>query len=346
MWNPSPWAEQQGSYAEPVTPPTADVCDEPRVCLSMNVQYLALLAGAAQQLMQPTTWDVADQAALNLVLDRMTDLIAIIGTAVPCNTTPPPIGGGTAQRACNIAGYIANVVIKSSIDKAVQAITDGQTLLGYGSLIIGLIPGAGLVINGLIQGLSDLYNTINGGTLADYSDAVNDATLFSAITCAIYAAISTDGAVTDGNFPTLVGNVTAVSYVHAEVIPTIVDYLNDLGASGVESLQNTGALADYDCTNCGTTGATGPPALPPLADAGTVSITIPTGSAQNSATVLFHIPFATAPVVTVSSDSQDVIVDATAVDADSFVATITSAVDVIADLTALVSWMAVVEGAL
>ena len=107
MWDPNDrgnWWYQRGSFREPVPPPDADICDPPLVCLSFNASWAALLAGAASQLAQPSTWLVDSEDARTLALQRATDLIAEIGTAMACVSAPVVLGGtGTAQRACNIS---------------------------------------------------------------------------------------------------------------------------------------------------------------------------------------------------------------------------------------------------
>ena len=131
-------------------------------------------------------------------------------------------------------------------------------MLGYGRLIIFAIPEIGLILPAVISGLYGLYSSIEGGTLTDYQDAIDDPVLWSELTCAIYTATSGDGQITDSNFPDVQAAVAALSYTHAEVITTISQYLSDLGASGVQQLQTPGALAVYDCTSCGSGVSTGP----------------------------------------------------------------------------------------
>ena len=147
MWDPNDdghWWRQRGSFLEPVAPPSTDICDAPLYCISINQEWLPYLAGAALQLLQPSTWQTATEADRQLAIARATDLVAEIGTAVPCLSAPAPITGvSSGQQACNIAGYLANVLIKDSIQKAIDAISADQTVLGYGALIIDAIPGAG-----------------------------------------------------------------------------------------------------------------------------------------------------------------------------------------------------------
>lgn len=349
MWDPldiGSWLYQRPSFREPVTPPAADVCDSPLVCISINQSWVPYVLGACMQLAQPSTWKVADDAARAEVLGRVTDLLAQLGELVACNTAPAAITGvSTAQQACNIAGYLANLVIKESIRKAIEAINDNQTVLGYGVIIIGAIPGAGLVMNFLAKALYGLYQSISGGTLSDYNDAIDDASLWSKITCAIYNAIVTDGQVTDGNFATIESNIAAVSYTHGDVMTAIENYVSDLGASGLEQLQGTGALAVYDCSSCGTGVSTGPGGPPVLEQSGNVETTILAGTGSITGIVLFPEPFAAAPMVLVSTQLEGLEATVSSITTTQFTLTVAAPVDVTADTTSVVDWIARLKGA-
>ena len=348
MWDPADrgqWWYQRGSFREPVAPPDVDICEPPLVCLSFNAQWAALLAGAATQLAQPSTWLVSTEDQRTLALQRATDLIAEIGTAMACVSAPPVIAGiGTSQRACNIAGYLANAVIKTSIQRAIDAINQNMTVLGYGVLIIGVIPGAGAIVSALADGLYGLYESISGGPLGDYTDALEDETLWSQMTCAIFNATSADGAVTDTNFPTLQANVAGLSYAHADVISTISAYLAAIGATGLQQLQIPGALAVYDCTSCGTGVSTGPAGLPIRQNAGAASLTILSGTASITGAVPFTPPFTITPVLTLMCQDPVLIASADSVTTDGFNLTISAAVNVDSDTPAAVDWWAVLPG--
>lgn len=347
MWDPNPWAQQRPSFAEPVAAPSSAPCDPPLVCFSVNQEWLPYILGGCMQLAQPTTWIAADTATLEGILGRVTDLLACIGTAVPCSSQLPAVGpGGTAQ-ACNIAGYLAIGIIKSSMQKAIDAIQASQTVLGYGMIILSAIPGGAGIFAFLIKALDGLYNAMVSGTLTHYQDAVSDATLFPKVACAIYTAISAQGMVTDANFPTLVSNVAAVSYTHADVITAIVNYLNDTGASGVQSIQAPGVMASYDCSGCGGGGVIiGADTLPPLRQSGSVLITISAGNSDATSTVTFPEPFPSPPIITIGCDSEDLIATFIPVDGASFVARIAAAVAVVVDTGAHVYWQATLPGAL
>lgn len=186
---------------------------------------------------------------------------------------PPPIGPTKAQRACNIAGYLAVSVIRQSLQEAVDAIQANKTVLGFGVTILSIIPGAQEVA-AIMYGLAGLYTAMEAGTLGDYQDAVADESLFSRITCAIYSAIRADGQVTEGNYPAVLTNLAAVTYAHGDVIGAIHDYVAGMGYSGLAAVQTAGAMAVYDCSGCdGGTGATGPTGW-----TGAHGITGPTGA--------------------------------------------------------------------
>src|SRR6202035_5375560 len=218
-----------------------------------------MMLGGLMQLAQPSSWIAADETALQEILGNVQDLIGVIGTAMPCVDPVPPVptGGTTAQNACNIAGYLAHAIIGESIQQAVTAINSGGTLFSFARGLI-LLPGWGEILNIADSVLQGLYTAINGPDLGDYAAAAVDATLASNLTCAIYGAIVADGGVTEANFSALLAAVLAVPYTHTEVIVTIGAFIAHLGAGGLATLSQIGALIDYNCTGCGGAGATGP----------------------------------------------------------------------------------------
>ena len=164
-------------------------------------------------------------------------------------TAPNPQGVTSGQNACNIAGYLTDLVIKGAINQAQTSAAADATLIDAGTLIIDAIPGVDLF--GLaVTAAGQLYLAVQAGTLSDYTDAVADATLWSDIQCAIYNAISSDGQVTDGNFAAVVAAVRAVPYTHSGVITAIADYLEHMGAAAAESAQLLGGLYVGDCSAC------------------------------------------------------------------------------------------------
>jgi hypothetical protein len=168
------------------------------------------------------------------------------------NPAPPsnPQGATTHQQACNIAGYIANGIIKASLNKAITDINNTKTLFEFGVAITALIPGLDLAIPEFIGAIGILYLALESGTLSDYTAAVADVTLWSELTCAIYQATKAVGHVDASNYAAVVSAVGSISYVHADVISTIHDYVANLGLVGLQTLQNVGVLSVSDCSAC------------------------------------------------------------------------------------------------
>jgi len=161
-------------------------------------------------------------------------------------------GQTTPQLACSIAGYLATQLIQSSLASVVSAISGAQTVLSFVTGLVALIPGVDVVFVAVTAAGSALFDVVFHGTLTDYEDALTDSTLWSDVACAIYDAIITDGYVTDANFPDILTNLAAISYAHADVVTAIHDYVQDMGATGLEAVQIPGALAVVDCGGCGT----------------------------------------------------------------------------------------------
>jgi hypothetical protein len=307
--------------------PTVGPCDPPLACLSINIEYLKYLAGAMTQLTQRTTWLAADEDTLQGILANMTWAIELVGTAVQCDVVPP-IHPPT-QLACNIAGYVANMVIRYSMERAIQDIQNDYNVLSYGMTIFSFIPAYGKIFGVAMATLYQLYHAIKDGVFADYQDAILDETLWGKVTCAIYGCIATDGQVTAANYPCIETAVCSIVYSIPAVRDTICFYLSGLGAAGLIALQPAGALADYDCSNCGGTGPiTGPPGPQPRRVSGRAILEIIAGAADALLPILFPQPFPSPPLLTTGSDNEDLIASYEDVTATGFTARIAAAVPV------------------
>jgi hypothetical protein len=344
MWDPQPFVRPRSSFVEPVAPPTAGPCDPPLVCIQINEQYPKLIAGAMFQLLQRTTWTATDEDDLQNTLAWMTWATEIIGTAVQCSQPPPIPGQPCAQRACNISGYLANYVLKESISQGTNAVANTLAIATTVWGIVRFIPGFAealpltwLAINGLLAGI-----TATG--IVPFQTAIADPALWGDITCAIYAAILTDCQVTTANFPAIVTNITAIPFADAGVKSTVLDYINNLGAGGMQALQTGGPFIDYDCTGCGGTGPTGPPGPSPWRLSGSQVLQIIAGAFEGVVPILFPTPFDTPPLLTMSCDNQDVIGSFNNVSATGCDLRITSAVPAGATMTANLDWTAALPG--
>jgi hypothetical protein len=77
--------QQQGSFEIPELPPTTEPDEGPFVCLpQFNRYWLPYVMGALDQLRNPSSWLVADDAAMYATLARVTKLREMLGVGTPC----------------------------------------------------------------------------------------------------------------------------------------------------------------------------------------------------------------------------------------------------------------------
>lgn len=344
MWDPSPFVQPRSSYVAPIAPPTAGPCDPPLACLQINAQYLALIAGAMSQLLQRTTWTATSEDDLQATLANMTWAVELIGTAVQCTEPPLIPGQPTATRACNIAGYLANYIIKESVSQSINAVNNSIGIITMVWNIVRLVPGfaEALPLTWLaMQGLITALNTFGTGP---FQTAVDDPTLFPAITCAIYTGIVSDGQVTPGNFAFIVANINALTFADANVKTTIVDFVTNLGANGLLAVQTGGVFAAYDCTGCGTGTSLGPIGPSPWTLSGKDLLTIAIGAGEAILAIAFPAPFDTPPLLTASSDNDLVVASFEGTSTTGTTLRITSAIPAAFTMTANVDWTAALPG--
>lgn len=346
MWNPYDHGEarfQRGSFLQPVIPPTTEICDPPLYCISVNQEWLPYLAGAAMQLAQPSTWDASDTDR-EIALRRATDLVSEIGNAVPCQPAPyRPPGTTNPQQACNIAGYLAFVVIKQAMLQAVNAIQNDLGIINFGLTLIRLIPGVGWAYIGFAAAISGFLTDIASGSLTDYQNAIGDEALWSQVTCAIYGAILPDGDVTAANFPRVQSALCALTYTPTDVVTAICNWVTNLGAQQILQAQQPGVLAQYNCDCVGDI-ITGPPALTAGQAAGTVRVLIAAGKAIGQGLVTFATGFATTPVITVGSDDPIMLPSVAAAAPSSTLVVVEAARPVEIDTYVDVNWIALPPG--
>jgi hypothetical protein len=177
------------------------------------------------------------------------------GTTGPAGTGVPAIvpnvrANSTSNQACAVAGYISSAVIKAAMGRAIGGIENNETMFDFAAFFATLIPGADLPADAMIAGSALLYTAMQKGTLSDYQSAEGDPTLWTSVTDAIYGAIATDGQVDASNYDATLSAIGGVSYAHPGVVSTIHDYVAALGLSGLQQLQQYGAVASPDVT-CG-----------------------------------------------------------------------------------------------
>jgi hypothetical protein len=77
MFQPSAFAVPVGSFQQPVNPPAVDADAPQLVYVGLNCDWLPYITGALTQLLLQSTWIVSDPAQLQLVQDRVFNLIAL-----------------------------------------------------------------------------------------------------------------------------------------------------------------------------------------------------------------------------------------------------------------------------
>ncbi len=349
MWNPLDHGEprfQRSSFLQPVVPPSTEICDAPLYCISVNQEWLPYLAAAAMQLCQPSTWDVSNDADREVALRKATDLLSEIGNAVPCNPTPylPP-GTTNPQQACNIAGYLAFVVIRQAMDRAIASRQQDLSTLNYGMIIIRLIPGIGFIYPAFAGAIIGFLTSITNLNITDFQDAVGDEALWASVTCAIYSAIVADGDVTTANFPTIQANLCALTYTHTNVIDAICNWVQSLGAQNLMQAQQPGVMASYTCTCTGTPGIVPPSSqLPQFSDSGTGRVLIAAGQAIGQLLITFAQPFGTTPIVIPGTQDPIMLPSAASVAPSTFLLTAQASRPVDVDTYVDVDWTAQAPG--
>lgn len=181
------------------------------------------------------------------------------GGAIPLGLIDPgappnPQATDTDQQACNIAAYLAQTVIRGAVNKAQSDASTTKTVLEFGVGLLALVPGIDIFEVAFAAGAAALYSAVEGGTLAHFTSAAADETLWAGLTCAIYGAIRLDGKVTVANFPAVVGAVAGYTYTYPDVITACALYLTGLGSQAVRNLQIPGALNIGDCSSCAGSG--------------------------------------------------------------------------------------------
>ena len=293
---------------------------------------------------QRMAWTATSDDDLQNTLAWMTWATEIIGTAVQCSQPPLIPGQPTINRACNIAGYLSNYVIKQSLSQGANSVANTLAIATTVWGIVRFIPGFAEALPLTWLAISGLLAAVNIAGVPATNTAVNDPSLWGAITCAIYNAILADGQVTTGNFPTIITNITAITFADANVKSAVIGYVNNLGAGGLQALQTGGPYIDYDCSGCGTGPALGPVGPSPWRLSGKAALTLIAGAFEAVTPILFPTPFDTAPILIGSPSNQDLIASFTNVSPTGCDLVLTSAVPVAIDTDSDIDWSASLPG--
>ncbi len=170
-----------------------------------------------------------------------------IGIPAPGN----PSGMAPSQQACAVGTYLAQTVLKKSIAQAITGYNADINMVTTGLALITLLPPLSLTAGLALEGVAIIYRAIGNHTVETFQTALDDATLWARIQCAIVNATNGDGGITPGNTAAVIAAVGAVSYSSADVMTTITDYMTHLGTAGLMAAQTGGAIDAGDCTGCG-----------------------------------------------------------------------------------------------
>lgn len=172
--------------------------------------------------------------------------------AMPVIGLPPNPGDQSPdQLACSIASYLANQVILEGLQAATTAITDDLSLLSMADTILTVIPEF-ILVRAFVDGASIVYTAVQEGVLSDFEAALTDASLWLAISCAIYEAIVGDGYVTPANCAAIAANIHAIAYTPSDVQDAIDAYVAAIGCAGLAQIsQRAGLEVGADCSSCG-----------------------------------------------------------------------------------------------
>jgi hypothetical protein len=173
----------------------------------------------------------------------------VSGVTIP-PVPPNPGSDTTAQRACNIANYIASVMIKDVLTNAVTAFNSSLSTLEFGLLIFDTVAFAFPITAIAADIFAALYIEITSINISDFTAAQTDPLLQSQLTCAIYEAISGDGYIKASNLSAVITNVCAMVYTYPSVVTALCTFITGIGLQNLQAMQNVGALDVADCSGC------------------------------------------------------------------------------------------------
>src|ERR1035437_16124 len=118
-----------------------------------------------------------------------------IGIAPPTN----PFGMAPSQQAGAAGTDLAQTVLKKSIAQAITGYNADINMVTTGLALITLLPPLSLTAGLALEGVAIVYRAIGNHTVGILQDALDDATLWARIQCAIVNATNGDGGITAGN---------------------------------------------------------------------------------------------------------------------------------------------------
>lgn len=194
-----------------------------------------------------STWPEVDGWAANFG--------SCVQGAIPVIGLPPnPNDKAPDVLACAIAAYLAQDILLSGIQQAVNNINNNLLLLDFGASVLTLIPEFVLVA-AFYDAVASIYTVVSEGNLSNFEAALADPTLLPLVTCAIYNAIVGDGYVDPANCGAIIANISGISYTYPDVISAIAAYASAIGCTGLAQVSQIAGLAEGGgCGGCAAPG--------------------------------------------------------------------------------------------
>lgn len=170
---------------------------------------------------------------------------------IPAQQPPNPNGVANHDMACNLAGYIASEILHKVVSESIAAFNASVKEADAATTIMGTFSFAFPITALFVTGFDAFYKFFSAGTIADFQAADGDPSLWSALTCAIYDAITNDGFVTGANLSTVVSNICGLTYAHPDVVAALCAFAGGLGLANWQAMQVVGAINQVDCSGCG-----------------------------------------------------------------------------------------------
>lgn len=184
------------------------------------------------------------------VTDWATNFGPCVRSSIPAPAPPNPRGNPTAQRACDLAGYLAAHLIEVTMQKMVSYVGTTGEQLQFATDVLQTIGYAFPITYQAANAFYQFYNDVVSQLLSQVSFVSTDAVFWSQVTCAIYDAIKAVGYVDASNFAQVQTNLGSMSYTYVWAVTAVHNYWGELGLTNIQAAQDVGALDTVDCTGC------------------------------------------------------------------------------------------------
>lgn len=228
--------------------------------------------------------------------------------------TPP--GVASDQIACNIAGYLTNVVIYGSVKSILDRAIDTDWIIGAIDALLIAIPGIDFTIPEIDAAVGVLFGAISSGILSNFGAALADEVFWKTMGCRIYEGIRNLSIYSADAISAISNAILGITFTHGDVLTALAQFIVNLGPTGLARLTAAGSLVPYDCSQCGMagTGQQGGPAGasggPPVQaknigiQAGARVCTVPGGFTSSLTPVTFPTAYSVPPLCVASGAGE------------------------------------------